>query len=341
MKMKYDVIVNSNRIFLALTPYFLVLKMKNKIKIIFIGTGEVGGLLLESLFHHPHFQIDLVVTGEDKPAGRKMELQASDIKKRALKLGLPVYQPANIKRSEAIEKLKSLAPDLIIVMAYGQILSQEVLDIPNIECLNIHASLLPKYRGASPIQSAILKGEKKTGISLMRMLRKMDAGPVFQQFEVLIDGRTAGELEEKISQLSAECIPEALIQVTEGKLKAEDQNEDEVTYVHKISKSDGAIDWNEPVEIIERKIRAYNPWPSAYTFFKGKRLKIYLATIHDDQLHGRMGMTFKWEGRVVVLVRGGMVELKQVQLEGKNIQTIKEFLNGNPDFIGTTLESSY
>ena len=342
------------------------------IKLIFTATGNVAVNLLKSLHHDSRFEILLVVTGTDKPMGRKMELQPNLIKKTALELGLKVFQPENIKSPEAIEQLKSADPDLMLVMAYGQILSQEVLDVPTINSLNVHASLLPKYRGASPIQSAILNGEPKTGITLMKMVKQMDAGAMYQHFEIPITNDTTASLEEKLANLAAEKIPDTLVKVAEGKLTPIEQNEAEATYVTKISKADGQIDWNEPAEVIERKIRAFNPWPSTYTFFKRKRLKIlsasvlYKRSIHhvavdddagwagkgepptqrnltsfelDEEDLGEPGQVVEKNGKVGVATGKGLLLLSEVQLEGKKPQTMKEFLNGNGEFIGANLAS--
>ncbi len=310
----------------------------NKIKIIFIGTGDIGRELLKSLNDHPFIEVILVVTGVDKPAGRKMELQPSVIKKTAFELNLEVFQPEAIKSPEAVEKLKSLAPDMMLVMAYGQLLSQEVLDIPSIDCLNVHTSLLPKYRGASPIQSAILAGEEKTGVTLMKMVKQMDAGAVYQQFEVeLAQNETTGSLEAKLSSLAAQEIPNALIKVANGELKSMEQNEAEVTSVTKISKAEGQINWNEPADLIERKIRAFNPWPSAYTFFKDKRLKVLMAKAHDLHSTEPPGTVIKNEVWTGVVTGKGVLELIELQSEGKKPQTMKEFLNGNGEFFKVKL----
>lgn len=308
-----------------------------KIKLIFTATGNIAVNLLKSLHADSRFEIALVVTGMDKPMGRKMELQANLIKKTALELGLEVFQPENIKAAEAIEKLKSADPELMLVMAYGQILSQEVLDVPAIDCLNVHASLLPKYRGASPIQSAILNGETKTGITLMKMVKQMDAGAMVQHFEIPIVNDSTASLEEKLANLASQKIPDALVAVAEGKLKPIEQNEAEATYVTKISKTDGEIDWQEPAEVIERKIRAFNPWPSTYTFFNGKRLKISAAKVHFIQSSQEPGTVVQQEGWTGVVTGKGVLVLIEVQLEGKKLQTIKDFLNGNPEFVNTKL----
>lgn len=309
------------------------------IKTIFLGTGDIGVKLLQALHDDPRFEVNLVVTSPDRPAGRKMELQPSPIKKRALELGIEVFQPENIKTPEAIEYLKKFEPQIMLVIAYGQLLSQEVLDIPKIDCLNVHASLLPKYRGASPIQSVLLNGEKETGVTLMKVVKKMDAGPIYKIYSLShsIEHETAGTLEKKLGELSAKVVPQGIIEVAEGKLKPVEQDEHQATYVTKISKADGQIDWSEPAQLIERKIRAFDPWPSTYTFYKGKRLKILKAKVQSLSISEQPGKVVQKEGWTGVVTGNSILELIEVQLEGKKPQSMKEFLNGNGDFLGIRL----
>ena len=263
-----------------------------------------------------------------------MELKPSPVKEVALKLGLEVFQPEKI--NDSVDELQALDADIMIVMAYGQIVSQEVLGVPKKACLNVHTSLLPKYRGASPIQSAILAGDDETGVSLMKMELKMDAGAVYKTFPQAIEADTTASLTEKLAALTADKVPDALVEIANGTLEATPQNEDEVTYVTKISKADGNIDWSEDAEVIERKVRAFNPWPSAYTFFNGKRLKIVEAAAASGDHEGENGMVEE-DG---VVCATGRLRLMKVQLEGKKVQDYQEFLNGNQDFIGSVLKSS-
>jgi len=308
------------------------------LKIIFNGSDAIGGPLLSSLHHHPNLEVSLVVTGQDKAMGRKMQLSPNPIKELALKLKLPIYQPEKISDFDSVERLKSEACDFLVVMAYGQIMNQAVLDIPTIEALNVHTSLLPKYRGASPIQSALLNGDQKTGISLMRMVQKMDAGPVYKQFELMIgEGDTAGSLWDKLADLAAKKVPDSLLDIASQALEPVDQNEAEATYITKISKADGEINWSESAGVIHQKIRAFNPWPSAYTFFKTKRLKIHKSIAGEFKSDEIPGMVVETSGGIGVVTGDGVLKLTEVQLEGKKRQSIQDFINGNQSFLGVIL----
>jgi methionyl-tRNA formyltransferase len=303
-----------------------------KIKIIFVGSDEVGGKLLERLAKL--FDVVLVVTGQDKPAGRRLQLQPTPIKLIAEPLGLDVFQPIDINADLSMRRLGNLNPDMIVVMAYGQILSREVLDIPKIACLNVHASLLPKYRGASPIQASILNMDKKTGISLMNMVSKMDAGPVYKQFELPISANDTGKtLSDKLASLAAEEIPKALVEV-EGGLQPEVQDETLATYCGKISKKDGQIDWNQPGKDILARMRAFDPWPGTFTFFDGKRLKIVNAEVLEGVSPSDPGLV-KREG---IVCGNGLLKPLELQIEGGTVQSLHDFINGHPDFIGSHLK---
>lgn len=302
-----------------------------KIKIIFVGTDLVGSELLRKL--SKLFEVALVVTGQDKPAGRKLQLQPSPIKLVAEELGLEVFQPIDINADLSVRRLANLSPDMMVVMAYGQILSREVLDIPRIACLNVHASLLPKYRGASPIQASILNMDRKTGVSLMKMVSKMDAGPVYKQFELPIGvGDTGQTLSDKLAKLSAEEIPKALIGVENG-LEAEPQDESKVTYCGKISKADGLIDWNRPANEIMAQMRAFDPWPGTYTFFDNKRLKVLSAETREGAPSGEPGLV-KRDG---IVCQDGMILPLELQMEGAKVQSLHDFINGHANFIGSIL----
>jgi methionyl-tRNA formyltransferase len=303
-----------------------------KIKIIFVGTDSVGVELLRTL--SKLFEVVLIVTGQDKPAGRKLKLQPSPIKLVAEELELEIFQPIDINADLSIRRMANLNPDMILVMAYGQILSIEVLDIPKIACLNVHASLLPKYRGASPIQASILNMDKKTGISLMKMVSKMDSGPVYKQFEIGIGkNETARSLTEKLSKLSAEEIPKALIEVQDG-LQPEGQDEAKATYSGKISKADGQIDWNRPAQEIMAQMSAFDPWPGTYTFYDGKRLKILSAEVREGAPSGKPGLV-KRDG---IVCENGLIQPLELQIEGGIVQSFRDYINGHPGFIGAHLE---
>ena len=305
-----------------------------------MGTAGISAPLLKILSEDNRFDIKLVVTQKDRPAGRKMQLIAPPVKVIAEELSLPVFQPENINTEENINELKKYQPDLILVMAYGQILKEEILNIPK-ECLNVHASLLPKYRGASPIQSSILDQENETGISLMKMVKKMDAGDVFIQFKINIDSKDNNQtLTEKLEKLTSDNVPDALIKIFDGSLSSKKQDESLITYVSKINKSDGNINWGEDAKIINSKIKAFYGWPGTYTFFNGKRLKIIDTEVIESNDLTEFGLVYKNENSVLISTKNGSIKLITLQCEGKNKQSINEFIQGNQDFIGTKLLST-
>ena len=312
--------------------------MDKKIKIIFAGTADIATPLLRSLNKDGRFDVCLVITQIDKPAGRKMELSHSPVKKEALGLSLNIFQPENINSAESIGIISAEKPDAIIVMAYGQIFSPKVLAIPSHGCLNIHASLLPKYRGASPIQSALLNGDKETGISLMRMAEHMDSGAVYAEFTTAInENENSVELSEKLGQLSALKIPDAISDAISGKIKPAVQDEKQATYAVKISKNDGNINWSESAEKINCKIRAFAGWPSAYTYLNGKLLKILSAEAKTASGSDKPGTVFKENNDVLITTGDSAIAPLKVQIEGGKPQLIKDFINGNPDFINSKL----
>ncbi len=302
-----------------------------KLNIVFVGSDTIGTKLLQSLSEN--FNLSLVITGKDKAIGRKLKIQENPIKNTAKILGLKIFQPDNINSNDSLKKIKDYHPDMVIVMAYGQILSEEFIKLAKIDCLNVHTSLLPKYRGASPIQSAILNGEKKTGLSLMKVIKKMDAGPIYKQFEVVISEKeNSTSLSEKLSQLSSEKIPKILIEIQNG-LMAKSQNEKKVSYCKKIHKSDGEINWFESAKKILAKINAFNPWPGTYTFFNGKRLKILSAKIVNIKTPQNASL-FQKEG---IICGENAILPTFLQIEGKKPQSFLDFINGHPNFIESKL----
>lgn len=298
-----------------------------------MGTGEIGNELFLALKKDTRFELACLVTGPDKPMGRKMVLTPPKIKEGAEEMGVEVFQPTNINELESIEKIKAYGADFIVVMAYGQLLTEAILNTPKIDCLNCHTSLLPKYRGASPIQTALLNGDQETGISLMRMVKKMDAGAVYEKFKLSIQDENAEELSQKLAILTAKKVPEAIIKIAKGELKATEQDEVEVSYVKKISKAEGHINWNESAEVICRKVRAFYPWPSTYSFMNEKRLKILKAEYNSEKHHQPPGTITK-QG---IACKEGYLVPEIIQPEGKKPQAFLEFLNGNHNAIGAKL----
>ncbi len=313
-------------------------------KIVFMGTPDFAAGALEALIEAGH-EITLVVTQPDKPKGRSKELQFSPVKECALRHGLPVFQPAKIKTPEAIDQLKKYAADIYIVAAFGQILSQEILDIPRYRCLNIHASLLPKYRGASPIQHVIIDGEKETGVTIMQMDAGVDTGDMlYKKVIAIADDDTFETLHDKLMVLGGEAIVEALPLLEAGRLTPKKQNQEESSHVSLISKSMGEIDFGEGALVIDRLIRGMNPWPSAYTFYRGKQLKLWKAlpvSAEASQQYAKGALP----GSVVrvnkesfeIATGDGVLQIQELQLEGKKRMSTHDFLLGVKLEVGEVL----
>lgn len=299
-------------------------------KIVFMGTPDFAAGALEALVLAGH-EITLVVTQPDKPKGRSSELMPSPVKVCALKHQLTVMQPVKIKTPEAIGELKQYEADVYVVAAFGQILSQEILDLPKYGCLNIHASLLPKYRGASPIQHAIMGGDEMTGVTIMQMDAGIDTGDMLYQKEVAILPEDNYEsLHDKLMVLGGEAIVEALRLLEQGKLTAKKQENEKSCYAPLIRKEMGKIDFNRDALELDRRIRAMTPWPSAYTGYKGKQLKIWKAipveTLVEEAVPGEV--LFVDKESVTVACGKGALEITELQLEGKKRMTTHDFLLG-------------
>ena len=250
-------------------------------RILFMGTPDFAATILDRLIKEEH-EIIGVVTQPDKQKGRGKEVSYSAVKELALSHNLPVYQPLKVREPEFLEKLKVMAPEVIIVAAFGQILPKALLDIPQFGCINVHGSLLPKYRGAAPIQYSILEGEKETGITIMYMDVGIDTGDMILQEKLAIDEEeTGGSLFNKMAELGAELMAKALISIKDGSAERTPQNNEEATYVKIIDKQMGRIDFTQSATKIERMIRGLNPWPSAYTMLEGKTLKVWLAKVES------------------------------------------------------------
>jgi methionyl-tRNA formyltransferase len=271
-----------------LTP---VVTMK-ELRIIFMGTAELSCASLEKLMGRASspsndgqdaratFSVAAVVTQPDKPKGRDLKLQPSPVKSLALKLNLPVLQPAHARDEQFIAELRGLKPDLIVVVAYGHILPQTILDLPKFGCLNVHTSLLPKFRGAAPIQWAIASGEGETGVTVMKMDAGLDTGPIVSQRRTpILPEDNSQTLHDKLAQLGAELLVEAIPDYVAGEILPKPQSVEGASYAAKIKKEDGKIDWNEPAEKILNRLRAFTPWPGIFTFLNGKTLKIWKCSV--------------------------------------------------------------
>jgi len=300
-------------------------------RIVFIGTGEIGVPTLRALQKSEH-ELGRVVTQPDKPVGREQKITAPPIKK-ALIAGGPnagpaqTLQPARIKDREAIDQIRALAPDVIVVMAYGQILPRAVLEIPKIACLNLHASLLPRWRGAAPIQAAIAAGDREAGMTVMYMDEGLDTGDILLQRKIDISpSDTGATLHDRLAQIAPEALLESLRLLAAGNAPRIPQDQALATYAPKLNREAGRLNWNESVEAIERKIRAYNPWPGAFTEFSGRNLKIFAASIVD--LRGKPGEILRKDRELVVATSDRALSLTDVQLEGKRRMSAAEFLRG-------------
>ncbi len=312
-------------------------------RIVFMGTPDFARSALEKIIEAGH-EVVLVVTQPDKPKGRSGELQVSDVKACALEHNLSVFQPVKIKEAEHVAYLKSIPADIYVVAAFGQILSQEILDIPKFGCVNIHASLLPKYRGAAPIQQAILDGEKETGVTIMQMAAGMDTGDILIQRTIPIEeDETGGGLFDKLSVLGAELIVDALPMIERGELTPVPQDEEKATKCGKLSKDMGRVDFSQPAEKIRNLVRGLNPWPSAFTYLDKKMLKIWNAAVisADEAVALGSGVSEsdidKAEAGTVVAVYKdsfviktgeGLLRVTEIQLEGKKRMSVKDFLLG-------------
>src|SRR5438270_6145145 len=307
-------------------------------RIVFIGTGEIGVPTLRAL-QKSEDELVGVVTQPDKPAGRTQKITAPPIKKALIGSGpnanpvqdspprAGIFQPARIKDPEAIDQIRALAPDVIVVMAYGQILPRAVLEIPKIACLNLHASLLPRWRGAAPIQAAIAAGDRETAITVMYMDEGLDTGDVLLQRKIDIEPNETGDsLHDRLAQIAPNALLESLQLLANGNAPRIPQDKTVATYAPKLNRESGRINWNEPAEVIERKIRAYNPWPGAFTEFNNRKLKIFSASIVD--LRGKPDEILRKDKELVIGTSDQALSLTEVQLEGKRRLSAAEFLRG-------------
>lgn len=307
-------------------------------KVLFMGTPDFAVSALEALIQSEH-EVVGVVTQPDKPKGRGKEMQFPPVKECAVKYNIPVYQPVKVKTPEGVETLRSFGADIFVVAAFGQILSKEILDMPKYGCINIHASLLPKYRGAAPIQWAVINGDKQSGVTIQQMNEGIDTGDIWLKSVVDLEPKETGEsLYEKLSKTGAELVLQVLLIIEEGKVKPEKQDESLSTHVGKLSKALGCIDWNKSAVEIERLIRGLNSWPSAYTSFKGKTLKIWDADVVEQSADGVPGSIAEVTKESITVNTGdGKLLLKNIQLEGKKRMAVKDFLLGYKVETGETL----
>ena len=297
-------------------------------RIIFTGAGQIGVPTLQALKKSPEHELLAVVTQPDKPVGRAQCIEAPPIKKALAGTGPPILQPARIKDPQAIEEIHTLQPDVIIVMAYGQIFPREVLEIPQIACVNLHASLLPRWRGAAPIQAAIAAGDQKTGITVMYMDEGLDTGDILLQRKIdILPTDTGVSLHDRLAEIAPEALLESLRMLANGNAPRIPQDDSFATHAPKLKREHGKIDWSEPAEVIERKIRAFNPWPGAFMKIDGQNLKIFSASVVD--LSGKPGEILCSEKNLFIAAGKDALSLREVQLEGKRRMRVREFLRGH------------
>lgn len=298
-------------------------------KIVYMGTPDFAVAPLEAILKAGH-QVTAVVTQPDKQKGRGKEVQMTPVKECALKHNIPVFQPVKIKEKEAVARLREYPADIFVIAAFGQILSEEILQMPPFGCVNIHASLLPAYRGAAPIQWAVINGEKEAGVTIMQMEKGLDTGDMLLKKVVAIDPKETGEsLHDKLMKAGAELIVEALPLMEAGELTPEKQDDSKSSYAPRLNKEMGRIDWTKEAEELERLVRGLNSWPSAYTSYRGKTLKIWEADVIKEQSGTRPG-EIRQVGKDFLDVVCGKDSLRiySLQLEGKKRMAVKDFLLG-------------
>ncbi len=322
------------------------------LRIIYMGTPHFAVPALEALIAHAApgellpdgYEIATVITRPDKPVGRGKEIIYSPVKQAAIAHGIPVWQPGSLKKPENIEGLAAYKADLYIVAAFGQILPQAVLDQPKYGTLNIHASLLPKYRGVSPISEAILQGDVETGVTIMLLDAGVDTGPILRARAIpIVEDETTGSLTDKLSRLGAETLLDAIPQWVQRKITPQPQDEQKASHTHMLRKEDGEISWERPAAVLAREVRAYNPWPGAYTHWRGRLLKIVSAHAQalepgEEVAPGTVTLRKEAGHSILAIVTGsGFLEVDRLQLEGKKAMSTEEFLRGYPQIVGDVL----
>ena len=298
-------------------------------KIIFAGTPDFAVPALQMLLDSEH-EVVAVYTQPDRPAGRGRKLQPGPVKSLALSAGIPVYQPVNLKNEVDIAQLKALDADLMVVVAYGLILSQTVLDIPKLGCINIHGSLLPRWRGAAPVNRAIMAGDKETGVTIMRVVKQLDAGDMLHKEVCAIgDNETASELHDRMMVMGAEGLRKTLGLMQANQLAPEKQDETLVTYAHKLDKSESELDWTRPASFLARQVRGLNAWPVAQTKLQGKVMRVWRSEVVKIETTAVPGMILDNSKHIDVATGEGVLRLLEIQMPGKKRMDVAAFLNAH------------
>lgn len=299
-------------------------------KIVFMGTPEIAVPCLQKIIDEGH-EVLAVVTQPDKPKGRGKKLAMPPVKELAVKYDIPVYQPIKAREDSFVKILEEMNPDLIVVVAFGQILPKAILDIPKYGCVNVHVSLLPKYRGAAPINWVIINGEEKTGVTTMYMDEGLDTGDIILKKEMLLtDEITAGELHDEMMFIGADALKETIDLISKGEAPREKQNDDETCYAPMMSKTLGNIDWNKSAKEIHNLIRGINPWPSAYTTYEGETMKIWKTIVLDKESNELPGtiLCVNKDG-IEISTKDNIILVKEIQMAGKRRMLVSDYIKGN------------
>jgi methionyl-tRNA formyltransferase len=297
-------------------------------RLIFMGTPQFAVPSLKKLIESSQLEVVAIFTQADKALNRKKEIIYSPVKQLALKNNLKIFQADKIQNTQQI--IKNLNPDIIVTIAYGQIIPKSILEIPKYNCLNVHGSLLPKYRGASCLAAPILNADAETGITIMRMDEKMDTGPILKQFKIKLSGQeTLQDIHDRLANLSAQHLKQVILDYSQGKIKEVKQDESKASYVKLTKKNDGLIDWQKPATIIEREIRAYFPWPGSFSYYQDKILKIREAKIYNKRINLKPGEVHYKDKKILIGTGQGILDILKLQLSGERVLSNLEFINGH------------
>jgi methionyl-tRNA formyltransferase len=308
-------------------------------RVVFMGTPDFAVPSLQSLYNDPGFEVVGVVTQPDRPAGRGRTITTPPVKQAAQEAGIPVFQPETLRSPEAVQQLRDWACDVIVVVAFGQILRTAVLDLPPFGCVNVHASLLPRWRGAAPIQYALRAGDSETGITIMKMDRGLDSGPIISQQAIpMADQETGESLHDKLAALGAALLPGGLHQYLAGALIPIPQPKEGITLAPTLQKQDGVIDWAQPARLIDQQVRAYTPWPGTHTTLNGEIIKVIRGHVKSsDPGYPLAGTLVADQANLAVQTGDGLYVLDVIQPAGKKPMTGQSYLIGHPDSVGHVL----